>query len=115
MLFVAHAPSYACPGSTSWPSVPSSWAQTVQRIGKTKTPKRQTSKTGEVAEQKHQNATWVLRLAVVSYLERTLLQMPKCSSGSCHNYLLSYCTDRLDVIFKDCFLLEIVLAFDSLL
>jgi hypothetical protein len=115
MLFMAHTPSSACPGSTSWPPVPSSWAQMVQRTGKTKTLKHQTSKTGEVAEQKYYNATWVLRLTAVSFLERALLQMLKANSGSCHGYLLSYCTDRLDVIFKGCFLLEIVLAFDSLL
>ncbi|PWZ14787.1 Sister chromatid cohesion protein PDS5 B-A [Zea mays] len=35
MLFVVCAPSSACPGSTSWPPVPSCWAQTVQRTGKT--------------------------------------------------------------------------------
>jgi hypothetical protein len=62
----------------------------VQITGKTKTLKRQTSKTSEVAEQKYYNATWVLRLAAVSFLERALLQMLKASSGSCHSYLVSY-------------------------
>lgn len=81
---------------------------------------RSSSKASKVDEQKHQSVTWVLRpwqQPWFTHLEPALLEMPmvKGSSRSGHSGLLSCCTDRAHVIFKDSFLLEIVPAFDSLL